>query len=61
MKFLIAVLMLSLLGLNVSCNRDNDGAMERQEDRMERAGDNLEDGVEDVGDNIEDGAEELDD
>jgi hypothetical protein len=61
MKFILSILMLSLLGLSVSCNRDNDGAMERQEDRMERTGDNLEDGLEDAGDNIEDGAEELDD
>lgn len=59
MKFILSVLMLSLLGLNVSCNRDND-MMEREEAPLERAGDNIEEGADEVGDDIEDGAEELD-
>lgn len=63
MKFLFGALMLSLLSLNIACNRDrDDSVMERQEDRMERAGDKIEDGAEELdGDGaIEDGAEELD-
>jgi hypothetical protein len=63
MRILLGVLMLTLLSVNISCNRSSDkddSMMERQEDRMDRAGDKIDEGMHDAGRKIEDGTEELD-
>ncbi len=57
-KFTFLLALLTILGLNVSCER----SAERGTDDIQReeAVDDLKDGADELGDEIEDGAEELD-
>lgn len=61
MKFLVTMLMLSLMAFGVSCNRDNDSIMEREEAPLDRASDEIGHEADEVGDDLEDASEELDD
>lgn len=60
MKIFSLMFLVLMLAVGVSCSRD-EGVMEREEDTVERMGEDFEDGVDEAGDNIEDAAEELDD
>jgi len=60
MKFLVTMLMLSLLSLGVACTREDDGVMEREEAPLERASDEIGHEADEVGDDLEDAAEEMD-
>ena len=59
MKFLVTMLMLSLLGLSFACTREDDGVMQREEAPLERAGEEIGHEVDEVGDDLEDAGEEL--
>lgn len=59
MKFLVTMLMLSILSLGVACTREDDGVMEREEAPLDRATDEIGHEADEVGDDLEDAGDEL--